>query len=212
MIADMRQWHPALLITCFAACSDPRPASVPPAPTATAAVATSDAEELRAFAKLYGYVRFFHPSDEAASADWNAVAIEGARRVIQGRTQGALLAALRETFGPLAPTLIVYREDEPPPAAPSVGGGGSVMAWQHEGFGLGERSVYRSGRTGRPMDLASAGHAGAAFGRDVWAAALRGRSVRLRGWARVDGVQPDGKVSCGSASTGSNRAASSSTP
>jgi hypothetical protein len=190
----MRQWHLALLITCIAACSDPRPASVPPAPAATAAVATSDAEELRAFAKLYGYVRFFHPSDEAASADWNAVAVEGARRVVQGRTQGALLAALRETFGRLAPTLIVYREHEPPPAAPNVGGGGSVMAWQHWGFGLVERSVYRSGRTGRPMDLAWDGHARAVFGRDVWAAALRGRSVRLRACARGDGVDPDGKV------------------
>jgi hypothetical protein len=29
-------------------------------------------EQLRAFAKLYGYVRFFHPSDEAAELDWDS--------------------------------------------------------------------------------------------------------------------------------------------
>ena len=32
---------------------------------------------LTAFARLFGYVRHFHPSDQAATADWNAVAIEG---------------------------------------------------------------------------------------------------------------------------------------
>lgn len=89
MVAEMSKWLSALVVACAWSCSDPPPASVPPAPAATAEIATSDAEELRAFAKLYGYVRFFHPSDEAASADWNAFAIEGARRVVQGRTQGA---------------------------------------------------------------------------------------------------------------------------
>ena len=54
--------------------ADARPASAPAAPTATAAVATPGSEELHAFAKLYGDVRFFHPGDEAASADWNEVA------------------------------------------------------------------------------------------------------------------------------------------
>src|SRR5690554_5495314 len=37
---------------------------------------TTDLEELHAFAKLYGYVRYFHPSDEAAAADWEAIAVE----------------------------------------------------------------------------------------------------------------------------------------
>jgi len=32
---------------------------------------------LRAFSKLYGYVRFFHPSDEAAAIDWERFAIYG---------------------------------------------------------------------------------------------------------------------------------------
>ena len=28
-------------------------------------------ENVRAFAKLYGYVRWFHPSDEASAIDWD---------------------------------------------------------------------------------------------------------------------------------------------
>jgi hypothetical protein len=36
---------------------------------------------LRAFSKLYGYVRFFHPADEAAAIDWEQFAIYGAGKV-----------------------------------------------------------------------------------------------------------------------------------
>jgi hypothetical protein len=178
----------ALVVVGTVACSDPPLASQLSAPVATPAVATTDAEELRAFAKLYGYVRFFHPSDQAAAADWNAVAIEGARRVVQGRTQADLLAALRGTFEPLAPTLLVYREDRPPPAAPAPGSG-AVMAWQHEGLGMGEPvPFYRSGRTGRPLDSPADGRAYAPVAGELSAAVVRGKRLRLRGWARVGGA------------------------
>ena len=36
-------------------------------------------ENLYTFARLYGYVRHFHPSDAAAVADWDNLAIYGAR-------------------------------------------------------------------------------------------------------------------------------------
>jgi hypothetical protein len=35
-------------------------------------------ENLNAFAKAYGYVKYFHPSDEASGTDWNRFAIYGA--------------------------------------------------------------------------------------------------------------------------------------
>ena len=34
-------------------------------------------ENLEAFSRLLGYVRFLHPSDQAAAADWDRVAIAG---------------------------------------------------------------------------------------------------------------------------------------
>ena len=34
-------------------------------------------ENLKTFAKLYGYVKYFHPADEAANIDWNKFAIFG---------------------------------------------------------------------------------------------------------------------------------------
>src|SRR5574338_998421 len=95
----------------------PPQTDVPKSDARIADVATTDADELRAFAKLYGYVRFFHPSDTAAEADWDRIAIEGARAAMKGTTQAELLASLRATFEPLSPTLVLWRDGETPPKA-----------------------------------------------------------------------------------------------
>ena len=52
------------------------PTYEPPRP-----VTERELTNLTAFAKLYGYVRFFHPSDQAANTDWEDFAIEGVRKV-----------------------------------------------------------------------------------------------------------------------------------
>jgi hypothetical protein len=48
-------------------------------------------------------VRFFHPSDQAAAADWETIAVEGARRVEGAKTPAGLIARLREIFQPIRP-------------------------------------------------------------------------------------------------------------
>jgi hypothetical protein len=171
------------------ACRPEPSAPTPPPPSSEPTISgeTTDLEELHAFAKLYGYVRFFHPSDEAAAADWDRVAIEGARRVVQGSTRAQLLASLREIFEPLAPTLLVFPIEHPPPAAEPARDG-RVLAWQHEGYGFGEMvSAYFSGRTGRARAVPAQGLDWAPLIRSVAADQVRGKRVRLRGWARVDG-------------------------
>lgn len=62
-------------------------------------------EHLEAFAKAYGYVRYFHPSDEAASADWDGIAVEGVSRVVVAKDSGELRDVLTQIFAPVAPTL-----------------------------------------------------------------------------------------------------------
>jgi hypothetical protein len=176
------------LTACDARTNAPTPP--PPGPEPTISGTTTDLEELHAFAKLYGYVRFFHPSEASAAADWDFIAVDGARRVVQGSTRAELLANLQRVFEPLAPTLLVFPDDQPPPAAEPARDG-PVIAWQHEGFGLGEPgSTYFSGRTGRGRRDSAEGLAWAPLMRDIPADQLRGKRVRLRGWARVDGDHP----------------------
>jgi hypothetical protein len=111
---------------------------------------------LVAFTRLLGTVRYFHPSDEAAAADWDAFALAAVDTVERAAGPTQLAATLRRLFLPLAPTLVVDTRpaqlDAPGPGAP----GAPVIAlteWIHHGCGLGvepQPGVFRSERTRRP--------------------------------------------------------------
>src|SRR6185369_9581673 len=62
---------------------------------------------LEAFARLLGYVRFFHPSDEAAATDWETFAVEGVRRVEGAKSPEDLARDLDAVFRSVAPTVRV---------------------------------------------------------------------------------------------------------
>jgi len=66
-----------------------------------------------AFTRLLGYVRYFHPSDEAAAADWDLFAIEGISDVEAAATPDALARLLQERFRPVAPTVRVFAGTPP---------------------------------------------------------------------------------------------------
>jgi hypothetical protein len=111
---------------------------------------------LTAFTRLLGYVRYFHPSDEAAAADWDAFALAAVDTVERAAGPTQLAATLRRLFLPLAPTLVV---DTRPPQldAPVSGAPGAPLValteWAHHGCGLGvepQPGVFRSERTRRP--------------------------------------------------------------
>ena len=59
---------------------------------------SQELENLRAFTKLYGYVKYFHPTDEASQIDWDRFAIYGAERVKDAQNSEGLRAALQELF------------------------------------------------------------------------------------------------------------------
>ena len=108
-------------------------------------------ENLAAFARVYGYVRFFHPSDQASEVDWDKVGVLGAAAVRGAADSTALRAALLRVFQPIAPCLsladsappTVVGESPAPPAA-----GGRLTYWQYGGINLsGQPSgIYRQQR------------------------------------------------------------------
>ena len=67
--------------------------SAPPAPP-------REIENVAAFARLYGVVRFFYPSDAAAELDWNRFAVHGVGRVRAARDAAELGATLRISSPP----------------------------------------------------------------------------------------------------------------
>jgi C-terminal processing protease CtpA/Prc len=113
-------------------------------------------DNLVAFARLLGYVRYFHPSDESAAADWDSLAIAGVIRVEGAKGPAELAATLDELFRPVAPTVRVFPTDRPPadtPKAdpPKADAPLKILAWRHYGVRVGgDPSVYSSNRVDKP--------------------------------------------------------------
>lgn len=96
---------------------------------------------LKAFAKLYGYVRWFHPSDEAQQIDWDRFAIYGVKKVENAPNEQALRDSLLNLFLPIAPSLKIYLDSEKAnfnilEITPSDTSSYKVIAWQHKGVEL----------------------------------------------------------------------------
>jgi hypothetical protein len=146
---------------------------------------------LHAFARLYGVLRWFHPSDAAAATDWDRFAIEGARRVIDAPDGRALRASLTDLIAPIAPTVHIVATGEPFPDEPSLHpasvDGLDLVAWEHKGYGDSTLAAggYASKRRHRERTVAVAGVPFASLWQAVDATPLRGTRVRLRGKLRT---------------------------
>lgn len=181
----------------------------PPQHEQTTAAATSlQVANLHAFARLYGVLRWFHPSDAAATVDWDRFAAEGVRRVIVARDARMLHTALVDLISPFAPTVRitsgVAAKTSPIIATRPAGDGLELVAWEHKGYGDSTLvSDYASKRRHRPRIAAVPGMPQAALWQGIDATPLRGVRVRLRArlrtanhgrgriWLRVDrGDQP----------------------
>ena len=71
-------------------------------------------DNLVAFTRLLGYVRYFHPSDQAAATDWDRFAIDGVRAVEGAKDPEALVRVLEHLFRPIAPSVRIFPTGKPP--------------------------------------------------------------------------------------------------
>ncbi|MFS0821448.1 S41 family peptidase [Bacillus sp. 1P02SD] len=100
-----------------------------------------------AFANLYGYVRFFHPSDEVEEVDWNQFALYGMEKIIGSKNEQELKENLEEIFQPIAPTVKIYRTDEEydrylPDYKKLRDPDYELVAWQHVGLNIKENLSF----------------------------------------------------------------------
>jgi Peptidase family S41 len=151
--------------------------------------AAPNVANLHTFARLYGVLRWFHPSDAATIVDWDRFAIDGARRVVAVRNAHALRLELVALIAPFAPTVGIAGPGEQPvrPAAQrSASAFPEIVAWQHRGFGDSTLlSVYASKRRHRDSLVPVGGAPFAALWQSFDAMPLRGAQVRLRGKVRA---------------------------
>lgn len=156
-------------------------------------------QNLRAFAKLYGYIRYFHPSDEASRVDWEKLAIYGVEKIRDLPDGQNLRPVLEKIFLPVAPTVRIYPSgktpEDPGTAFPEDPSGLRVVAWQHKGLGFGNaNSAYMSIRLNRE-NILKPGMPGV-LAQGVDALDLRDRRIKLsaRVKAQVDGPGNQGQL------------------
>ena len=155
-----------------------------------------DLDNTAVFARLYGVVRYFYPSDAAASLAWNRFAVHGVRQVRAARTSAELESALKALFAPLGPGIDIGRTLPPAPAAGTPDK--SLIAWRYMGAGMdaatqGAQGPYRAKRTNRAIELPPEIDGVVTMTQTTPALQLRGKTIRLRATVRaVAGAQRAG--------------------
>lgn len=143
---------------------------------------------LYAFARLYGVLRWFHPSDAAATIDWDRFAVDGVRRTLDVTEPNRLRIVLLDLIAPIAPTVHIATEQEalPPFIATPPSSHPELVAWEHLGYGdsiLNGR--FASKRRHRARTVAVPGVGRATLSQSITAAPYRGARFRLRGQLRA---------------------------
>ncbi|MFN0050940.1 MAG: S41 family peptidase [Planctomycetales bacterium] len=106
---------------------------------------------LVAFSRLVGYVRYFHPSDESAASNWEQAVLDMLPHVEPAISPADLAQRLTEAFAHSAPALQVFPSGASPPlladlSAPPAGES-QVVAWRHDGVATnGSLGVFKSER------------------------------------------------------------------
>ena len=144
-------------------------------------------QNIETFAKLYGYARWFHPSDEAQEIDWDKFAILGIQKVENIKSDTELRDTLIHLFSPIVQGLQIYTGDKQEQVdlhsiTTSDSLSNRVVAWQHYGVNLGEENnIYKSFRTHRnTCDSYSF------FIKSIVdVSKLRGKEIKLNGYFKI---------------------------
>lgn len=141
-------------------------------------------KNIEAFTRLYGYIRHFHPSDEAASINWNQFAVYGAHQVLKASSDDELVKILGNLFMPIAPSIQLGPEPQFDTASitPPKPQDYKNIFWFHTGVGLTDRPPYSSKRINRPIGAATGSSEGTApFTQVIDVSGLRGKQIRMEG-------------------------------
>ncbi|RZK54753.1 MAG: peptidase S41 [Pedobacter sp.] len=153
---------------------------------------------LETFTRLCGYVRYFHPSDEAANLNWERFIYYGSKEVENAASQKELREKLAHLFSAIAPSVQLIEENDPKhfelkSITPPNKGGMKEITWQHYGLGS-EGGFYKSARTNRAFKSKDPTRAqiGGASG-SIKAEAYRGKKFKLKAWMRADVTNGQGQ-------------------
>lgn len=147
-------------------------------------------DHLKSFAKAYGYVKYFHPSDEAESIDWKSFAAYGANEIIKCENRKEVVATLNRIFQPMAPG-VQFTESKGGydlgKITPNDKENYELTYWQHKGVstGMNHRDrPYTSVRVNRYVEVTEE----AGFGNLISSISpklYKGKEIKYTGWVKM---------------------------
>lgn len=154
-------------------------------------------KNIETFGKLYGYARWFHPSDEAQEIDWDKFAILGVQKVENIQSDTELRDTLFHLFSPIVQGLQIsvgknksqFKLNSLMPPDTSKN---KLVTWQHFGVYLGKRSnIYNSIRTNKQIKDSYS-----SFSRVIMDASdFRGKEIKLTGYFKIKASGLKGEAS-----------------
>lgn len=150
-------------------------------------------EYQKAFAITYGYVKYFHPSDEASSIDWDMFAIYGADQVEKCKSEIELLKTLKTLFEPIAPSINFYLGEKETDydfrtITPEDSSNYELAYWQHKGVSFGMVNTgepYYSVRVNRNFETDYSSDFGNITG-SLEATKYSGKPFKYSGWVKLE--------------------------
>jgi C-terminal processing protease CtpA/Prc len=145
---------------------------------------------LKTFAQAYGYVKYFHPSDEASEIDWNSFAAYGAQQIEKCNSKSELANTLNRLFKPIAPSVVFSEEKlsfNKQSITPPKTKGYEQTYWQHSGVSKGmsnQNGAYRSVRVNRDSKVNESDRfANMAMWMDP--EKYKGKEIKYSAWAKL---------------------------
>jgi len=105
---------------------------------------SQEIKNLSAFAKSYGYIRFFYPNTQTEDFNWDAFLVYGTQQVRNLKTDSGLKSVLSDLFSPIAPYAIFSNDKNEALKVKPITQGDSITFWQHSSFSIGETMGAKS--------------------------------------------------------------------
>ncbi|MGO1752321.1 MAG: S41 family peptidase [Psychroflexus sp.] len=145
---------------------------------------------LKVFAKAYGYVKYFHPSDEASKIDWNSFAAYGANEILKSNNTNEVIATLNNLFKPIAPSVVfsnTKQDYDMSTITPNIVTDYKPTYWQHLGVSKDmnmQGEAYSSVRVNRYTEVDESN----GFGNlsvSINAEKYKGKEIKYSGWIKL---------------------------
>lgn len=144
---------------------------------------------LKAFTKAYGYVKYFHPSDEASKIDWNNFSAYGASKILKSNNKQEVIKTLNDLFQPMAPGVVFSDTKQEYDISKITSNdliGGSTY-WQHLGVSkdmVYQGEAYKSVRVNRYTEV-NESHGFGSLSLTLDAEKYEGKKIKYTGWVKL---------------------------